>query len=418
MAERGTLTTPPKTGHPRAVPQEEPWPGVTDPARLLAEIASWLRGYGNHGTRRTYAEGLGLPTGATGLRDWLEAPDTTGPWAAAVGEYAATLGLAGNVARHGTDRSTPRPPPGTPGRLRGLHWFRWCAERGTDPLTARSDDVKRWLDALDDADAAIATRDRFLGTLKALYGHLADAGLVAANPAALNRRRLGLRTSGHTSSTVTLTTAQVRALYDTAAHRRRGVSLLAARRTQAIVGLFTLGLRVSELCALDRADTHVTRGRRALRVTGKGDKPRIVYLSDPAESALTAYLRERDATTGSASVAITPAGRRAAGTGPLIANLRGGRSDRTGVWDTLRRLARAAGDPLADVADRMHPHALRHFYVTTAVEAGAQVVHVQADVGHTSVDTTEQVYNSAARDPSRSAVDLVADAFLPPPSAG
>jgi site-specific recombinase XerD len=57
----------------------------------------------------------------------------------------------------------------------------------------------------------------------------------------------------------------------------------------------------------------------------------------------------------------------------------------------------------------MHPHALRHFYVTTAVEAGAQLVHVQADVGHTSIDTTEQVYNSAARDPSRSAVDLVGE---------
>ena len=79
------------------------------------------------------------------------------------------------------------------------------------------------------------------------------------------------------------------------------------------------------------------------------------------------------------------------------------------MWQLLRRLAEATGDP--GIAGVLHPHALRHFYVTTAVEAGAQLVHVQADVGHTSVDTTEQVYNSAARDPARSAVDLVADAL-------
>ena len=49
------------------------------------------------------------------------------------------------------------------------------------------------------------------------------------------------------------------------------------------------------------------------------------------------------------------------------------------------------------------------FGVAMANQAGAQLVHVQADVGHTSIDTTEQVYNNAARDPSRSAVDLVGD---------
>ncbi|MFC7615293.1 tyrosine-type recombinase/integrase [Actinokineospora soli] len=86
------------------------------------------------------------------------------------------------------------------------------------------------------------------------------------------------------------------------------------------------------------------------------------------------------------------------------------------MWQLLRRLAAAGGEPLRDVAEAMHPHALRHFYVTTAVEAGAQLVHVQADVGHSSIDTTEQVYNSAARDPGRSAVDLVGDVLGHPNS--
>ncbi|MGH3517191.1 MAG: tyrosine-type recombinase/integrase [Haloechinothrix sp.] len=389
------------------------WPGVPDPAALLTEIAEWLRGYGNRGTRRTYAEGLGLPVSPADLGEWLEAPSTTAAWAAALGQYAAALDLTESMAGERQATRIRQPPPAARGRLRQLHWFRWCVVTGTDPLAAGSADVKAWLDALDDAGAAVATRDRLLGTLKALYGYLADVGLTTGNPAALNRRRLGLSATGRASSTITLTTEQVAMMYQVAGRSRGGVSPLAALRAQAIVAVLTLGLRVSELCALDRADLHVTRGRRALRVTGKGGKPRIVYLSAPAEGALTAYLRARDSATGTrASVVRARRAGAPEASVPLLANLAGGRSTRQGVWQLLRRIARAAGGPLADVAERMHPHALRHFYVTTAVEAGAQLVHVQADVGHTSIDTTEQVYNAAARDPSRSAVDLVADAIL------
>jgi site-specific recombinase XerD len=263
-----------------------------------------------------------------------------------------------------------------------------------DPLTATSAHVKSWLDALTSADAAPATRDRMLATVKALYTHLADTGLAAGNPAALNRRRLGLSTPS-TSSTVVLTTDQVRALYTAAGTPRRGAGALDTARAAAVVALFTLGLRVSELCALNRGDLHVTRGRRALRVHGKGGKTRVVYLHAAAEQALTGYLRERDAGAGT-----TPARRGVPVDSPLLVTRTGLRFRRQAVWQLLRRLS--ADTPL-------HPHALRHFYVTTAVEAGAQLVHVQADVGHSSIDTTEQVYNNAARDPSRSAVDLVGD---------
>ncbi|WP_233160619.1 tyrosine-type recombinase/integrase [Actinophytocola xanthii] len=394
-----------------------PWPGAGDPPGLLDAVSAWLDGYGNPGTRRTYAEGLGLPTGATDLRDWIspaaarsvilpghDDPETDRRWAGAVRRYAAAVGAA--PAAEGIRT----PPPAPRGRFRALHWFRWCAARGVDPLAATSTHIKTWLTDLDEAGAAVATRDRMLATVKALYTHLADTGLVAGNPAALNRRRLGLVTPrGNTTTTVVLTTGQVRALLDAAAGPRRGAGPLDTARARAVVGLFTLGLRVSELCDLDRSDLHVTRGRRALRVRGKGGKTRVVYLHEAAERALLHYLRLREH-TGSTETA--PARPTSGGfTGPLLVTRTGGRYRRQAVWQLLRRLAAAAGDPLRDVAAVMHPHALRHFYVTTAVEAGAQLVHVQADVGHTSVDTTEQVYNSAARDPARSAVDLVGDAI-------
>ncbi|WP_460398762.1 tyrosine-type recombinase/integrase [Actinophytocola sediminis] len=384
-----------------------PWPAVAEPHRLLGEITEWLSGYGNPATRRTYAEGLGLPTSPADLREWITPTDdrADNQWAEAITRYAT---LVANPTANPTATAVRAntPPPAPRGRFRALHWFRWCASRGIDPLTATSTNVKTWLADLDTAGAAPATRDRMLATVKALYTHLADAGLAAGNPAALNRRRLGLITpTGNTTGTVVLTTAQVRALFTTAAATRRGASLLDSARAGAVVGLFTLGLRVGELCILDRDDLHVTRGRRALRVTGKGGKTRVVYLHEAAERALLTYLRLRDHT----STETAPA--KPDRTAPLLVTRTGGRYRRQTVWQLLRRIATAAGEPLRDVADAMHPHALRHFYVTTAVEAGAQLVHVQADVGHTSVDTTEQVYNSAARDPSRSAVDLVGEAL-------
>jgi site-specific recombinase XerD len=294
------------------------------------------------------------------------------------------------------EASRHRPPPAARGRFRHLHWFRWCASSGVDPLVATSAHVKAWLDALNTAGSAPATRDRMLATVKALYTHLADTGLAAGNPAALNRRRLGLgATATSTTGTVVLTTAQVKALYAAARTPRRGASALDTARAAAVVALFTLGLRVSELCGLDRGDLHVTRGRRALRVHGKGGKTRIVYLHEAADHALTDYLRERDTDAGT-----TLTRRAVPGDSPLLVTRTGNRYRRQAVWQLLQRLS--ADAPL-------HPHALRHFYVTTAVEAGAQLVHVQADVGHSSIDTTEQVYNNAARDPSRSAVDLVGD---------
>ncbi len=376
-------------------PLDGPWPGVERPAELLAQIAEWLGGYGNRATRRTYAEGLGLPTTAADIRDWITdgQPDT---WTTAVTRYAAVVGATAPTEARRT------PPPAPRGRFRHLHWFRWCATNAVDPLTATSIHVKAWLDALTTADAAPATRDRMLATVKALYTHLADTGLAAGNPAALNRRRLGLATPS-TSATVVLTTDQVRALYTAARTPRRGASALDTARATAVVALFTLGLRVSELCALNRGDLHVTRGRRALRVHGKGGKTRVVYLHTAAEQAITDYLRERDGAPG------TIVARRGTPTdAPLLVTRTGLRFRRQAVWQLLRRLS--DDTPL-------HPHALRHFYVTTAVEAGAQLVHVQADVGHTSIDTTEQVYNNAARDPSRSAVDLVGD-VLELPSEG
>ncbi|MEV6413702.1 tyrosine-type recombinase/integrase [Kribbella sp. NPDC051718] len=375
-----TLREVPATAEPL-----EDWPGVEDPAELQAQIADWLTQYANAGTRKTYAYALGLPTAWVDALMGLEASDT------AVGER--------------------RPPAGRVGVLHQLAWFRWCAGRGMDPRAATGADVKAWLHQLDAAGAEKRTRQRMLSTLSAFYGHLTEAGVVPANPAALNRARLGLgSTARDASPTIRLTAGQLRALLDAAAQlpNRTRHKELYARRAVAVVGLLTLGLRVSELVGLDRDSLVLSGGEPMLRVLGKGGLHREVYLTDLAATALTDYLSERDRATDAATPALR--GRTSANRAPMIATKDGTRCSRFDVNALLRRIAVQAGPALAEVADRIHPHALRHAYVTIALEQDARIQHVQADVGHATIATT-QYYDRGRRTRDTTAADLVAAAI-------
>jgi site-specific recombinase XerD len=377
------------------------WPGVENPAELQAQIADWLTQYANAGTRKTYAYALGLPTA------WVDDLTDGG------GKGSSNGGLAGadRPGSIGAEAGGSRPPAGRLGVLHQLAWFRWCAGRGMDPRAATGVEVKAWLHQLDAAGAEKRTRQRMLSTLSAFYGHLTEAGVVPANPAALNRARLGLgSTARDASPTIRLTAGQLRALLDAAAqlpNRTRHRDLY-ARRAVAVVGLLTLGLRVSELVGLDRDSLVLSGGEPMLRVLGKGGIHREVYLTDLAARALTDYLAERDR-TGQVS---TPAlrGRTSANRAPMIATKEGGRCSRFDINALLRRIAVQAGPALAEVADRIHPHALRHAYVTIALEQDARIQHVQADVGHATIATT-QYYDRGRRTRDTTAADLVAAAI-------
>jgi len=309
-------------------------------------------------------------------------------------------------------RAGPTPPAAPRGPLHHLAWFRWCAARGLDPRAATGRDVKAWLHALDAVGASRRTRQRMLSTLSALYGHLTETGAVAANPAALHRGRLGLSSTARDASpTVRLTAAQLRALLLAAgglAHTRNPrLQRLYATRAVAFVALLTLGLRISEVVGLDRGDLYRSGGDDVLRVLGKGGHHREVYVSELVGAAVGQYLAERDRAGGA-----VPArrGRTVAGSSPLIATRDGGRCARADLYTLLRRIAAHAGPELAGVADRVHPHALRHAYVTIALEQDARIHHVQADVGHASIATTQH-YDRGLRTRATTAADLVAAAI-------
>ncbi len=402
---------------------EGTWPGVEDPETLREQVADWLSQYANAGTRRTYGYALGLPIAWVDLVVGEDLGAGRAKTSASGGpESTGTLGSAGSYSAEGSgDAGVGSSPAGEAtgsagrgtgarreGPLHDLAWFRWCAGRGMDPRAATGREVKAWLHLLDAAGAEKRTRQRMLSTLSAFYGHLTETGVVPANPAALNRARLGLnRSSRDASPTIRLTAAQLHALLDAAgklSNRTRFKDLYAARAV-AVVALLTLGLRVSELVGLDRQHLVVSGGEAMLRVLGKGGVHREVYLTTLAAEALEKYLRERDLLQETSTPALR--GRtNGKATSPLIATRDGARCSRFDVNALLRRVAVQAGPALEDVADKVHPHALRHAYVTIALEQDARIQHVQADVGHASIATT-QYYDRGRRTRDTTAADLV-----------
>jgi integrase/recombinase XerC len=163
---------------------------------------------------------------------------------------------------------------------------------------------------------------------------------------------------------------QARAALESTAGAEEPVGL---RNALVLELLYASGIRVSELVGLDVDD--VDRGRRLLRVLGKGRKERSVPYGLPAETALDAWL-----TRGRPALATE-------GSGPaLLLGVRGHRLDAR----EARRVVHAAV-ATADGAPDIGPHGLRHSAATHVLEGGADLRSVQELLGHASLATT-QIY--------------------------
>ena len=151
-------------------------------------------------------------------------------------------------------------------------------------------------------------------------------------------------------------------------------------RDRAILELFfSTGLRVSELCALD-ADIDLTRDE--LSVRGKGDKVRVVFLSDTAKDAVRTYLKVRK-DMGEALFVNMPIQSKSkeASKGRIPARLTPRSIERM-----IKIYATKAG-----IMKKVTPHVLRHSFATDLLSNGADIRSVQQLLGHASINTT-QIY--------------------------
>jgi integrase/recombinase XerD len=147
----------------------------------------------------------------------------------------------------------------------------------------------------------------------------------------------------------------------------------------AMLGL--LGLRVFEACAADINDVGEEHGHRVLRVVGKGGKGGkvvLVPLPPAVGRAIDRVVGERDL-------------------GPILLNRRGVRMDRHCATRRLRRLSEVSVIRLP----RMHPHMLRHTFVTTMLDAGVDLWDVQIAAG-----TPTPAQPCATTEPARTLTDI------------
>lgn len=241
-------------------------------------------------------------------------------------------------------------------------FFAWAYEHGlttTDPAaTLMTPSIPSTLPAvltesqakqlLDVAEHAVATNQ-----------YKDDGGAAAASGSGSGK------TADKSADTVNRSEAPARA------DKRDNARVTAeSQRNAAILELlYATGIRVAELVSMDVAD--IDFSNRTIRVTGKGNKQRVVPFGLPAQRALETWLgrgRPVLARTGDA----------------LFLGVRGGRIDQRTARDVVHRAAREAGVP--DIS----PHALRHSAATHMLDGGADLREVQEMLGHASLSTTQR----------------------------
>jgi len=232
----------------------------------------------------------------------------------------------------------------------------WCRDHRLDPLTASRPQVElylRWMQEI--RRLKPSTISRRTSIVAGFYRTAVIDGLLEHSPAEHVRRP---RVPAE-SPTLGLTHLQLEALLTAARQspNRYDFALV------CLLGL--LGLRIFEATGTNIADLGEEHGHRVLRVVGKGDKTVLIPLPPAVGRALDSAIGDRVS-------------------GPILLNRRGVRMDRHAATRRLRTLAATTRMRLPSI----HPHMLRHTYVTTMLDAGVDLRDVQTAARHADPRTT------------------------------
>jgi len=151
----------------------------------------------------------------------------------------------------------------------------------------------------------------------------------------------------------------------------KGETIRDLRDKAILETFFSTGLRLSELCNLSR---YIDLNRGEISVRGKGDKLRVVFISDDAKTAIQKYLSKRTDAEEALFVSINKSGK-------II-----GKITPRAVQRLINKRSIEAGIP-----SHVHAHELRHSFATDLLINGADIRSVQELLGHSNISTT-QVY--------------------------
>lgn len=238
----------------------------------------------------------------------------------------------------------------------------YLADHGIGLADVTVDDLRQLLGDMHDLGIAERSQARIVSGIRSFFKFLTMEGILPDNPTlTLESPKVGLYLPEVLS--VEEIDAMIAAI---------DPQLAEAQRNRAIMEtLYGCGLRVSELINLQMGDIYADE--HYLVVQGKGDKQRIVPMSDRSIEEIRAYLPERE------TLRISPADRHI-----LFLNRRGRQLTRFMIYHIVRDLAVAAG-----IRRDISPHTLRHSFATHLLEGGANLRAIQQMLGHESIATTE-----------------------------
>jgi len=280
-------------------------------------------------------------------------PAERSPWEALTVEFENYIRLEKNLS-----------PNSISSYMRDVAQLRAFVERewGIAPHEVEARHIEAFLAEIYDKGITKSTQARNLSGIKSFFHYLAIADHITEVPTQF----IDSPKAGRHLPQV-LSTAEIDSILATI-----DLSTPQGHRNRAILEvMYSCGLRVSEAAGLRLSDLFMEDD--IVRVTGKGDKQRLVPLSPEAKKCILLYLPQR---------ALGRIDKKAEDV--LFLNKFGRALSRVMIFNVLREAAAAAG-----IDREISPHTLRHSFATHLLAGGADIRQVQELLGHSSVTTTE-----------------------------
>ncbi len=233
-----------------------------------------------------------------------------------------------------------------------------------------NNDIRLFLSQRYEQGISARSSARILSSLRRFYTYLLREKLAVTDPTALiDQPQLGRPLPD------TLSEHDIELLLEAP----EPSSILGARDKAMLEMLYATGLRVSELVNLSNDQINLRIG--VLRVTGKGNKERLVPIGEQALSCLEDYMQHSRKALLSERQCNT-----------IFVTNRGAGMTRQAFWHIIKRYAKKAG-----ITKELSPHTLRHAFATHLLNHGADLRVVQLLLGHSDLSTT-QIYTHVANE--------------------